>query len=280
MKTVYHAYQFDTHDPAQAAAWTDLRQKLKKTHPRIMHSHGGAEHYQPKMDGLTIELDTKHFFSNQWNTAPIEGISTSGLRVFDWAQDALYGHRAHIVQGHYLDQTLEMTTLRYNTRACRYCGHREPAETSPIFCNACLGSEYLTADDLKLTRMTRVCDSDSPFAPLTAEEMAERLPLFIHAQTFGNTEREKQRIADNIKDITESARLTIERAEMHRDGFLWLISHGMKTKNVIYYTHTGRFCFGWQKKYSPELLEILKVQLEGFNFPYDIETTTGKQSNK
>lgn len=68
-----------------------------------------------------------------------------------------------------------------------------------------------------------------------------------------------------------------QEATTERDGFLWLLEHDIPTGNCIYYSHTGRFCFGWRGKHSPgekyegktrlKLLELLK----GFPFEYDVE---------
>ena len=36
------------------------------------------------IQGMTIEVETKHLWDDQFNTAPIEGISENGLRILDF----------------------------------------------------------------------------------------------------------------------------------------------------------------------------------------------------
>jgi len=78
IKTVIHFYKFDTADNEQRAAYKALKDQLNNEagRPRWMHSHGGDSHHKwHQLDGQTIELETKFIFYNQWNTAPIDGIS-------------------------------------------------------------------------------------------------------------------------------------------------------------------------------------------------------------
>ena len=36
------------------------------------------------IQGMTIEVETRYLWDNQFNTAPIEGVSESGLRILDF----------------------------------------------------------------------------------------------------------------------------------------------------------------------------------------------------
>lgn len=269
LKTRIHTYRFDTSKPAEKAAWEALKARLSLG-PHCMESWSpnGKNHYDfvRDIDGHEIDLETKHLFDNQWNTAPIEGISESGLRVFDWALDVL--NNKHIKQGHYLDQTPEMTAIRETTLTCGYCGKHHAL--GKVFCDACLDSEYLKQEDLHLLRLLPVTTSfGGKRAPLTAEELAELLPRYKDAQLHGNTERGRKRIAKKRADILHKAELAIDNAKTERDGLLWLMDHGINIDNVIYYSHTSKFCFGWRKPVGEAVKsELLDVLCE---FPFDYE---------
>lgn len=276
MKTIIHTYSYDTKE-GDAAAYAALVARLAN-HPHRMHAIG--EYYVPAWDGQTVELETKHLFSNQWNTAA-GSLSEKGSRVFDWAEEAIFINgveRPHIKRGHWLEQTPEMVAIRQETATCGYCGHHHPTGAF-AFCPDCLGSEYLKEGDLPLTRMLPVAETWSgKRAPLTPAELAERLPLFIHAQTYGNTERDRVRLAKQRVDINHKAELRIDQAKTERDGMIWLLDHGLKIDNVIFYSHTGRFGFGWRTKLSAAELAALQAAIGAeFAFPYDIETDDGRK---
>ena len=280
MQTRYHAYEFDTRDAAQKANYAALRARLTAQGLKCFESHGGRSHYNPALDGRTLELETKHLFENQWNTAPIEGVSDKGLRVFDWAQDAYVGDHIgpprHLKLGHYLDQTPEMVAIRRDTLKCGYCGAQEPASAGLSFCPHCVDSEYLKVSDLPLTRLRPVCDGYAERPPWTDAELAEVLPRYRDAQAHGATARGRARMAADRKRITEGAAKTIKNAEMEREGLLWLLDHGRPVANVIFYAHRGVFCFGWRTRLEDAVLSDLLDIISEFKFPYEILCADGR----
>jgi hypothetical protein len=273
LKTKLHIYRFDLREPDQAKAWQELRDHLKPG-PHCMESHNGGQsfHYNEWMRELDVELECEHLFSNQWNTAPIPGVSDIGYRVFDWALDFEPNGNRHIKQGHYLDQTEEMREIRRNTHVCGYCGRQEPAAKGYTFCPHCIGSEYLKAGELCLTRMRPVyVEINVERAPLTEAEREHLLPLYREAQLHGNTERDRARLAQQRRDLKEKHDASIRNANAEFEGFTWLLDHGLKIDNVIYYSHTGRFEFGWRKPIDAEYLSQLLDIVSEFPFDYDIK---------
>ena len=289
IKTTIHAYGFDLKIPAQKVEWESLRAILSvEGFPRCFESLG--EHYAPfaALDGIALELETTSLFADQWNTAALPSAqkkewAENGVRVFDWSLDALFDangrKRTDIKRGHYLIQTPEMRSLRANTMVCGYCGKQEPAAKGYVFCPHCLDSEYLKVDDLPLLRMLPVCDSWAArknLAPLTDAERAHLMPLYVAAQTQGSTERGRARIAKRRADITARFKKEIACATKEHDGNLWLMDHGI-TAEPIFYSHTGRFCFGWREPLAAEsvsaLLELMGAE---FPFPYDIKCADGR----
>lgn len=252
-----------------------LSEKLEGLGPEKFAAIGpnDADHFARKikpLDGQVVYLETKHLFSNQWNTAPTP-TSESGLRVFDWSEP-INIHNRKLAYGYWLEYDLEeVRNLRASRLQCGYCG-RQTQDHGDGFCHDCMGSEYLGEADLHMLRLLPVAESfGGNRAPLTDEERAALVPELINAQIHGNTEREKQRVAKARQDIKEERDKVISDANAKFDGMTWLMDHGVNTSNVIYYSHTGRFCFGWRKKYSKAEAEALRIALQGFTWPHDIQ---------
>lgn len=276
IKTKIHAYWFDIRKTEDQNAYLLLVERLKAQGLKVFETHGGKGHYHfvKPIDGKEIELETEHLFNNQWNTAPI-GDSESGLRVFDWAQDYPINFDKAIKRGHYLEQTPEMAEVRRNTVACGYCGFQTTAQRGYVFCPQCIGSEYLKASELNLTRM-RAVDDESPRMPLTKAESEHLMPLYKEAQLHGNTERDKKRIAKQRADIEKKYRAATSHAKNEHDGLLWLMDRGIKIDNVIYYSHTDRFSFGWRSPVAKEIESAILDVISEFPFNYEIKTEDGR----
>lgn len=280
IKTIYHAYNFDISKPEDLAQWTALKARLTEQGLTCFETWGGKnKHYQPSLDGRELALETKCLFANQWNTAPVADYwnGAQGLRVFDWAMD-YQQYAKNYKRGYYLDQTAEMQEVRRNTHKCGYCGKQEPAAKGYVFCPHCIDSEYLDEQTLPLTRMIAVEDTDKREirADLTQAEREYLLPLYREAQLHGKTERGKERLIKQRQDIEQKAEKRIRSAKAERDGMTWLLDHGVKIDNVIYYDHTGKFSFGWRKPVSQDVKSgLLDILVE---FPFEYEIKGGNQS--
>ena len=266
IKTILHSYSFDTAVASERAEWQALQKKLLAMGLGCFHTLGGKSDYVPALAG-PIDLETSHLFDNQWNTPT--------HRVFDWAMDYEPNHSKTRMQGHWLEQTEEMREVRRNTAACGYCGKQEPAAKGYVFCPHCLGFEYLTEKNLFLTRM-RAVDDTADRAPLTEAEHAHLLPLFQDAQLHGTTDRDRNSIADKRARIESAYKKTVHHAKVEHDGFLWFMDRGVKTDNLIYYSHIGKFSFGWRKPCDTAFVSGLLDVITEFPFAYEIKCADGK----
>lgn len=265
IKTVLHVYDYDTNrDAGPAGVWTNLEIALRHTpgRGRIMNSFCDQtmSAMRAELETGPVELETGFLFENQWN-------SSNGLRLFDWFLEAVPG-KPNIKRGHYLDITPEMIRIRRETYSCNYCGAMVPeAQIGNGLHTDCLGNVYLKESELLLVRLIRICDQwKKPLALLSEQERAWVLPIYLKAQMEASAAaREKQRAAVLAEFEKDSNAATVER-----DGFLWLLDHGLQTENVIFYSHTGKFSFGWRSKYTGEAREVLLAALARFPFPYDV----------
>jgi len=211
-----------------------------------------------------IELDTKHMFSNQWNTPE----TSLNLRVFDWFE-YIYPNKS-IKEGYYLIITDEIKELRKEIFKCGYCGKQYHGEPENEFCMACLDSEYLTKENLFLLRIKNMMDNKNRIE-LTEEEEKLLIPLYTEAQIKGSTEKGKKRIEEERQYLLKERDKIIKNANTEYDGLIWLMDRGIKTDNVIYYDHEGKFCFGWRNKLSHEIRKELRKELELFPFKYEFK---------
>lgn len=76
--------------------------------------------------------------------------------------------------------------------------------------------------------------------------------------------------------LIADAAQAIANEERRRDGKLWLLDHGLSIENVIYYSHTNRFCFGWDLPVSPVVESTILDVISEFPYSYDIKTQDGR----
>lgn len=280
MKTIFRTYQFDLSVPADRTAYEALCEKLNASGNKCfaavyIHTKESAEYHSKlnKLDGQEIELQTNFITDDQWNTPPVQGITESGFRVFDWC-DPIYPNR-NIRHGHYLEQTEEMATIRREMLKCGYCGKMHHISEGKEFCTECLGSSYLTVSNLKLLRLRPAGESNPTRPELTNEESSVLLPLYREAQIHGATTRNIAQIAKARADLRTELEATTKKAQTKYDGIIWLMDHGIKTDNVIYYDHIDTFSFGWRTPIEECIVDALRAELEGFPYNYQIVSEKG-----
>jgi hypothetical protein len=270
IKTRLHPYEFNLDNQEQNQAYLDLKDSIR-------HIQGSKEpmpalrHPAELLDNgvLELELELNHLFADQWNTAPGHG-SKNGYRVFNWAENIYEDKR--IKRGYYLEITEEMREALRNTSACGYCGKQEPSAKGLVFCDKCLGSPYLKETELHLTRMRPINQDHKPREPLTEAEKAWLIPQYVEAQTIGRTEADKKRLKAEREAVEAKHTKALIAANEEHKGMMFLLDHGFRLDNVIYYSHTGRFCFGWRTPIGKETWARLNEILSEFPCSYDVKT--------
>lgn len=267
INTVLHYYRFDISQPEQAEQYKALCEQLKAQGLKVFdsispdHSKFYKEKIQP-LNGQIVKLETEHLFNNQWNTTATE-TSEIGLRVFDWSEP-IYPDRK-IKEGMYLDQTPEMISIKKETYKCNYCGknYHNPEHK---FCNNCLGSEFLTPDNLQLLALTPICkeyrDNKEPI--IIPESLIKE---YNETQKLSRTARLKKQQDNKLAAIQSD----IESSKIEYNAFKWLIDKNMDFDNVIYYSHSKEFCFGWRNSLNDSDKAELKESLKGFPYPYKLK---------
>lgn len=270
LKTTIHRYSFNTSNPEQLAQYNAMKAQIptkKDGRGEWMNAWGGNH---PSRGNISeeIELEITCIFENQWNSAT--------ERVFDWYEEYQLQNKS-LKRGHWLEITPEMVQVRRETLKCGYCGcHYGPHhDKTPVngFCAKCLDSSYLKETDLFLLRLVPICDDRKEKQPLTDEEKEMLMPLYIDRQTQGNDSRAAQARKQAREDILNDYEKTTKEATTKRDGLLWLWDHNIPLDNVIYYSHTDKFCFGWRNPLSPDVHSRLLDLISEFPFEYEIKAT-------
>lgn len=276
MKTTLHTYYFNVREPDQAAAYRALVEKLTGLGYRDRWHHVIAD---TKRDSYAsnvseeVELDTTHFFSNQWNKA-----GEKGRRLFDW-YEGIFPNR-DIKRGHWLEITPEMDALRKTTTVCGYCGKYGHVDDGKPFHEACLGSEYLKESEINLLRMLPVALQFPKRAPLTESEAADLVPKYRVAQGLGKVTREealkaktRQKVASLVPNAKAKGEQLVKDAETEAEALTWLLDNGVNIiDNTIFYHHTQKFSFGWRTPLTAAEKSALLDILVEFPFEYEIKS--------
>lgn len=77
-----------------------------------------------QVQGAWLTVETKHLFKDQFNTAPVEGVSESGLRIMENCVEEVEDDE------------------RIGKVRCNYCGHRQEGRTNDV-CNHCITTGYM-----------------------------------------------------------------------------------------------------------------------------------------
>lgn len=271
-------YRLDTTKAVDKSIYDDLVKDLKdkgyhkstSTAPRAYSSEfNGFWDKIESIGGKQVTIETDFLFSNQLNTAPIEDVSATGMRLFDWSE-VIFENKA-IKQGYYVTPLDELRRLRETTLQCGFCGHlyreREPVGE---FCQKCLGSRHLKSSELRLLRLLPVTFKGSR-PELTEEERTRLLPTYRQAQIDGITKQDKELRKKDRDNLDKQYRLRVKESIIEFIGMNWLLDRGIDPSNVIFYKHSGYFCIGWQNSLEKGLADEIEEMIKGFPFPMTLE---------
>lgn len=247
---------------------------------------------------LPVEIDTEFLFSYQWNGRVIVPAGeiyheTAAIRLFDKSDVRMRHYSPSWLGSYTLTVTDEMRALREATLQCGYCGalygphHDKAHKRGPLagFCRKCLGSEYLKLSDLHLLRLhplmaTRPMGAK---APLTAQEAARIEPIYWRAQAKGRTARERKARAQARRRVVENYRATIDNAKVRHTTRLFMLRKGYPLRIIgehIYYPHTKRHCFGWNKPLNADDAGYLRMLLAAHGFPGEYDINESREASR
>lgn len=211
------------------------------------------------------ELDLDYIFSNQYNTKGKDG--RNGFRVFEYSEPLSCGngHNSPLGYGYYISEGIEeIRALQKQIKVCGYCG-KQYLNTKKHFCTACLGSEYLKEENYCLLRLVELMAKDkfNYENVVLPQELIEKIKKAQYKNRLKRLKEEKaSKLASIKKEIASSKKELI--------AFKWLIERDIDFKNVIYYSYTDTFSFGWRESLSEKEQEELYKKMVGFPYSWEI----------
>lgn len=250
-------YRFDTSKSEEQKQYADLKIQLRERGLELFDfiaMCSSSIDQEKKIRTGIYHVETKHLFSNQYNTE-------EGFRVFDWSEKIF--PNSSIKDGYYITNSENFKGLKeliHKTFACGYCG-KQSLEFGDGFCHRCAGSEFLEISNYPLLELRPV-----DFKGSRDKEIPESL---INEINKSQKEARTKRLKKDVETKRKRLKKDIENSAKELEAFEWLISNDMDYKNVIYYNHTDTFSFGWSKPIEDK--EALERSLEGFPFKYEIK---------
>lgn len=266
IETRLHTYSFDISKAEEKQQYRDLCAKLRGMGLKVFDTIAGwskdandYDHTIKSLNGQIVKLETDHLFKNQWNTSVIPG-GEHGLRIFDWSEN-IYPNK-NIKWGYWIEQTEEMTSIRRDTHACGYCGTQYYLPKQKV-CLECLGSEYLSDENLVLLELVPI-DESIKRSNAVPQDLRD---AYVTRRRIERTKRLNAAKMRALEKLEEDKKAN----EIEYLGKSMLIKNDFDPENVIYYSHSKTFCFGWRNALEETIAYSLREKLAEMNFPYKFE---------
>lgn len=149
-----------------------IRQDAAKVYMRQQQWRGNVNWEWYKMleqiQGMTLEVETDFLFNDQYNTAPIPGVSEQGMRIMDESVDAVIDDIRQLRKrcnwcGHHSD---------INTPDCEYCGNAEYFETFRIYKRTVTKLDFDNALETFLSQAQAIIDNHAQANGFPGSELA------------------------------------------------------------------------------------------------------------
>ncbi len=262
IKVKINKYYLNISDDKDAKEYEKIKETCKANGFELFdaYSHESQGNFT-KMPSEQV-IEENYLFDNQYNTA-------EGYRIFNWYESYSH-HDKDRKNGYYLTGDLEqLKQAKDRQLICGYCGKRydaiEALGSKLIFCNACIGSEFLKESNLHLLRLKAVSDKRDR-KQLSDTEKKELLEIFHQEQKKAH----KVRLAKRLEADKNKLKKELESLKLQSDFYTKLLDFGVYQK-PIYYSHINSFVFNWREEMSDSEILALQKKLVGFPFVYSIK---------
>jgi hypothetical protein len=249
----YSIYINDDKGKKEYAELVERIESLGHIQNRCFTAIGGVTEIDFDEDQI---IETDFLFENQFNTK-------SGKRLFDWREYYLpHRTRQDLKCGYFITEGLvELNAARMTQYACGYCGKRYEKPTQ-VFCDACLSSEYLTKDTLYMLALVPVAynhdKADKMRKSLARDNPAQDWSEIQKKQEIARVERLKRKAAKKLEDLKIERKIKDYEIAVQ----IALLENGIDIENLIFYSHTGQWCLGWQEHITEKQLDEFRSAIE------------------
>ena len=229
----YHEYQTQVVSRAENLSFK-IFQSVSESH----HSKGWLQDLPTK-----VVVDTDFLFNNQFNTVAENGVS-SGYRLHFW-YEAMYPNK-DIKEGYFVTGDIdEMYDLLSRTYVNGYTGETVTIEgnDTPPYCDdseKTLSSEHLEKSQLRQLMYSPLRGEKEIMGQQVLAKLEEQYKFY---QTKANRLREQQRHKAAMDEHNKKQRQMVKEHEIR----LEVVKARGNCKNLIYYSHTDTFCYGWNQ---------------------------------
>ncbi len=254
MQVTVQRFAFDSF---RDAGWQELKAEIEARGVHAMDAMGDTKELPQDGAVFTVKEDPKGMHSNQFAT--VEGVRIFDCRILAEFRNGVRLPRrvGYILKADAGFEALQAFRARYTV--CGYCGKRHAADAE--WCDACLGSEYLKESDLHLLQ----CRPLGDFMPERKDPAPEWLvAAFKTRSRDAAAARMAAAYAQKVEKLERKrANLGLELRLMESlsaAGVAWHI-----LDNLIYYDHTGKFCFGWKSPLTAAEAEELRFKIRALH---------------
>jgi len=219
------------------------------------------------MEPGEYELDTSFLFNNQCN-AGSHRLFDFSLYIFPYAD---------IKSGYYIecnDQWHKLQELRNQRGKCGYCGKQYMQWSQGDYCQSCVGNEYLKVSELRLLEIRSIlndkCISQDIPKQLQEKYKTEQEKTRIKIQK-SRLNHAKTRLDTKINSAQEKLNsVRYEKSIMLKIiDILFEQDPDFDFDNIIYYSHTNTFCYGWRNSVTKNRGEQFIESLRHLNVELD-----------
>lgn len=272
IKSKFETYRYDISDLNEKIEYAKLVDYLQSKNYKKWTNYLGYNYNFEKNQnwwnklyklGSVVEIDTSFLFEEQFNTTK----SSGNLRLHLWSED-IYPNK-DIKQGYYLESE-ELLEVIKEQHKCGFCGARYNKENMPKdkICTKCLGSPYLSEDNIKLLRLNSVATPNGLKKYLTKEQVEKLKPKIFRERVKYN----KMVAKKDLKERLERNEKEFQTAKNEYYGTKWLLKKGFNVDNIIFYPHRDIFTLGWKTPLTFDEEQDVKKRLKDFKYSYEIIT--------
>lgn len=255
-------YSIDTSTAKGKDDYRAICETAKALGYKLMRVYGTDYNFIDKLPVEPLALEPAFIFSNQYNAGK--------FRVMDWYESIVPNAELRI--GYYLtgdiDALNEMKAAHY---VCGYCGHRHQGHDAPITCPKCLGSEYLKPENLPLLTMQPLTGPRRDVATVGEDEYNAAQTARKDAYNAAQGDRLRRKADKVLADARAKCAEEMYRAESEAA----ILRQGIDTDNLIYYSHTKKWVFGWRSPMTQAESEAIRANGVEIPFDYTIKMDDG-----
>jgi hypothetical protein len=239
-------------------------QKIKNICKELGHklfdcvSSVGYEKNKSFFDNLPTSgiIETEFLFNNQYNVEK--------FRIHDWSE-TIFPNKC-VKKGYFLTGDIKaLSEAKDNRLQCGYCGKQYwRNKVNYSFCKSCINGEFLTKENLHLLKLEAVSFKGERSKTIPIELLMEfnEIEIILEKKRIERLKKKALKMRDDFED-------KFKKAIYELSVKCFLLDSGISVEKLIYYEHSGEWCYGWSNSVTREEFEQFRDSLQGLDIPTD-----------